>query len=83
MEDVNVAKAVEASRHLCFSLAEEEYAVPLANVREVIEIPDITPVPHAPGHYRGIMNLSKKRRLKRPSSFSTSILFSWASSLAR
>ena len=44
-------------RHLIFSLGAEEYSVPLLKVREVIEIPDITPVPHTPSYYLGIMNL--------------------------
>lgn len=53
----NESSSVSSSRHLCFSLGEEEYAVPLSHVREVIELPDITPVPYMPQHYRGIMNL--------------------------
>jgi purine-binding chemotaxis protein CheW len=44
-------------RHLIFSLGAEEYSVPLLKVKEVIEIPDITPVPHTPAYYLGIMNL--------------------------
>lgn len=44
-------------RHLIFSLGTEEYSVPLLKVREVIEIPDITPMPHTPSYYLGIMNL--------------------------
>jgi purine-binding chemotaxis protein CheW len=46
-----------AERHLIFSLGTEEYAVPILKVKEVIEIPDITPIPHTPRHYMGIMNL--------------------------
>lgn len=44
-------------RHLIFSLGSEEYSVPLLRVKEVIEIPDITPMPHTPNYYLGIMNL--------------------------
>jgi purine-binding chemotaxis protein CheW len=44
-------------RHLIFSLGTEEYSVPLLKVKEVIEIPDITPMPHTPAYYLGIMNL--------------------------
>jgi purine-binding chemotaxis protein CheW len=44
-------------RHLIFSLGAEEYSVPLLRVKEVIEIPDITPMPHTPEYYLGIMNL--------------------------
>jgi purine-binding chemotaxis protein CheW len=42
---------------LIFSLGAEEYSVPLLRVKEVIEIPDITPMPHTPEYYLGIMNL--------------------------
>ncbi|OFZ22553.1 MAG: hypothetical protein A2X94_03605 [Bdellovibrionales bacterium GWB1_55_8] len=44
-------------KYLSFSLGNEEYAVPLLGVREVIAIPDITPVPHTPPHFLGMMNL--------------------------
>lgn len=44
-------------RFLCFSLGAEEYAMPLLKVREVIAMPDITPVPHTPTYFLGIMNL--------------------------
>lgn len=44
-------------RFLCFSLDSEEYAIPLLGVREVIAMPDITPVPQTPGYFLGIMNL--------------------------
>ena len=44
-------------RYLSFSLGTEEYAVPLLTVREVIAVPEITPVPSAPVHFLGIMNL--------------------------
>ncbi len=46
-----------ADRHLIFSLGAEEYAVPILKVKEVIEIPDISPIPHTPNYYLGIMNL--------------------------
>ena len=44
-------------RHLVFSLGSEEYSVSLLSIKEVIEIPDITPLPHVPPYYLGIMNL--------------------------
>ena len=43
-------------RFLAFALCNEEYAVPLLKVREVIALGDITPVPHTPAHFKGIMN---------------------------
>ena len=44
-------------RYLEFSLGEEFYAVPLLKVREVIAMPETTPVPFTPKHFLGIMNL--------------------------
>jgi purine-binding chemotaxis protein CheW len=44
-------------RFLCFTLGEEEFAIPLLSVREVIAMPDVTPVPQTPPHFLGIMNL--------------------------
>ena len=46
-----------SERFLGFSLGEEEYGIPLLSVREVIGIPEITPVPQSPKHFLGIMNL--------------------------
>jgi purine-binding chemotaxis protein CheW len=40
-----------------FRLDLEEYAVPIQVVREVVRVGDITRVPHAPAHIRGVMNL--------------------------
>lgn len=50
------AEAAE-QRYLSFSLGTEEYAVPLLSVREVIGVPEITPIPFTPPHFLGIMNL--------------------------
>jgi len=45
------------TRYLSFSLGEEDYAVPLLSVKEVIAVPEITPIPFSPPHFLGIMNL--------------------------
>lgn len=45
------------SRYISFSLGPEEYAIPLLDVREVIAVPETTPVPFTPPHFLGIMNL--------------------------
>lgn len=51
-------KAVsETSRFLIFSLCNEQYAVPLLKVKEVIALTETTPVPYSPSHFKGIMNL--------------------------
>jgi purine-binding chemotaxis protein CheW len=53
------AKNANANRErfLSFSLGSEEYAVPLLAVREVIALPEFTPVPYTPSYFLGIMNL--------------------------
>lgn len=49
---------VEKELHLVvFRLGKEEYAVPIGTVREVVRVSDITRVPDAPAHIRGVMNL--------------------------
>jgi purine-binding chemotaxis protein CheW len=47
----------ETARFLAFTLCQEEYAVPLLKVKEVIALTEITPVPYTPSHFKGIMNL--------------------------
>ncbi|MBC7692182.1 MAG: purine-binding chemotaxis protein CheW [Methylotenera sp.] len=44
-------------RYLSFCLGQEDYAIPLLAVREVIAVPDITPIPFTPPYFLGIMNL--------------------------
>ena len=58
--DVAPAAPVAAERELhlvVFRLDREEYGVPIDVVREVVRVTDITRVPHAPAHIRGVMNL--------------------------
>ncbi len=50
-------KREEGNRFLHFCLGKEEYAIPLLVVREVIALPDMTPVPFMPSYFVGIMNL--------------------------
>jgi purine-binding chemotaxis protein CheW len=56
---MNHSKNTNANRErfLSFSLGNEEYAVPLLAVREVIALPEFTPVPYTPTYFLGIMNL--------------------------
>ena len=44
-------------RYLCFNLGVEEFAIPLLSVREVLGVPETTPIPQSPSHFLGIMNL--------------------------
>jgi purine-binding chemotaxis protein CheW len=43
-----------------FQLLKEEYGIEIASVQEIIRATDITPVPGAPGHVRGVINLRGK-----------------------
>lgn len=53
-----VVPAPAGELHLVtFALDREEYGVPVAQVREVIRVADITRVPQAPPHVRGVTNL--------------------------
>lgn len=44
-------------RYLQFKLGEENYGMELLKVKEVIPVPDTTPLPNCPSYYTGIMNL--------------------------
>lgn len=43
-----------------FQLGKEEYGVEIASVQEIIRAANITPVPGAPTHIRGVINLRGK-----------------------
>ena len=43
-----------------FRLQREEYGVEIGSVQEIIRATDITPVPNAPSHVRGVINLRGK-----------------------
>lgn len=47
----------DVTRYICFNLGLEEFAIPLLSVKEVIGLPEVTPVPQTPPHFVGIMNL--------------------------
>jgi len=52
---------VESLLHLVtFKLGKEEYGVDINSVQEIIRATDITPVPGAPSHVRGVINLRGK-----------------------
>jgi purine-binding chemotaxis protein CheW len=49
-----------SGKYLTFTLAGEEYGVPVLKVREIIKMMDITGVPQVPDHVRGVLNLRGK-----------------------
>jgi purine-binding chemotaxis protein CheW len=46
-----------SKRYLAFSLCEEQYAIPLLQVKEVIGMTEATPIPYTPSYFKGIINL--------------------------
>lgn len=51
----------ESIHHLVtFNLGREEYGVNIGSVQEIIRATDVTPVPGAPLHVRGVINLRGK-----------------------
>jgi purine-binding chemotaxis protein CheW len=45
---------------VCFRLAQEEYAISIMKVQEIIRVGQITALPNAPAHVSGIINLRGK-----------------------
>ena len=50
----------ETGKYLAFWLGNEEFAVPVGRVREIIPWQEITPVPKVPEHVLGVINLRGK-----------------------
>jgi len=56
-----IATALAApGKYLTFALADEEYALPVLKVREIIKMMEITQVPKVPPHVKGVINLRGK-----------------------
>jgi purine-binding chemotaxis protein CheW len=54
------ARRAKPGKYLTFSLASEEYGVPVLKVREIMGMMPITAVPQVPSHVRGVINLRGK-----------------------
>lgn len=52
-----VTNSANASKYLSFCLGDEHYGVEILRVREIIGLIAITPLPQAPEHVKGVMNL--------------------------
>ena len=50
----------EIAQYITFKLGEESFAINVAQVREVLEISQITKVPTAPAYMRGVVNVRGK-----------------------
>ena len=53
-------KIAVGERFLCFTLGSQEYGIPLSAVKQVIGVPEFTPIPEAPSYFVGITNLRGK-----------------------
>ncbi len=51
------AEPQAAAQFLVFTLRGEEYALPLTDIREIVAVPETTPVPNMPPAVRGVANL--------------------------
>lgn len=54
------AAAGLAGKYMTFRLAREEYGLEILKVRELIGLMEITRIPRAPAHVRGVINLRGK-----------------------
>jgi purine-binding chemotaxis protein CheW len=54
---MNMTTRSLATQYLTFKLAEESYAISIANVREVLKLPDLTRIPGVPDFIRGVINV--------------------------
>src|ERR1041384_895232 len=52
--------AAKPGKYLTFLLAAEHYGIPVLQVREIIQLCDITPVPRVPHYFKGVINLRGK-----------------------
>lgn len=46
-----------ADKYLTFQVVDEEYAVPVQQVREIISVGPVTQLPNLPAHMKGVLNL--------------------------
>jgi len=56
VDDIDVS-SVESDQHLTFILSEEEFAIPVITIKEIIEYGHLTNVPMVPDFIHGVVNL--------------------------
>jgi purine-binding chemotaxis protein CheW len=52
-----VGQVIEGQQYVTFNLNDEEYAIDAINVQEIIEMANITKIPHLPEFFKGVINL--------------------------
>jgi purine-binding chemotaxis protein CheW len=60
MGTVTTTPSSRAGKYLSFQLADEQYAIQVLRVREIVKIQHITAVPETPADVRGVINLRGK-----------------------
>lgn len=58
--NANTNNNTNSNRYICFNLGAQEYGVPLLSIKEVLGLPEVTPIPQCPNYFLGIMNLRGK-----------------------
>ncbi len=54
---MTVATRHESNKYLTFVLGPEEYGIPIAKVKEIIAMTDLTQMPNLPAYMRGVISL--------------------------
>ena len=57
---MNQELKADAGQYLTFELRNQLFGVPIASVREINRLSEITPVPHTPEFMAGVINLREK-----------------------
>ena len=60
MPETGATAEARAGKYLTFRLAGEEFGIRVMQVREIMGLQEITPVPHTPAHVKGVINLRGK-----------------------
>ncbi len=60
LEPIETGHASRAGKYLTFKLAEEEFAIEVMRVREIMGVQHITAVPQTPPSIKGVINLRGK-----------------------
>ena len=60
MDTVLSKSSTRAGKYLSFQLGDEQYAIQVLRVREIVKIQHITAVPETPADVRGVINLRGK-----------------------
>ena len=54
---MSVSSITDTKQYLTFRIGEEDFALEVSNVREILEFTAITKVPKTPEYMRGVINL--------------------------